>query len=167
VGGWIHLIDHYATNGEPASHYVTLINQKPYNYAEHYLPHDADAREWGNGLKRIDTLRALGLRNIRVLERIPVDDGINAARIILPTTKFDAVKCRSGLESLRQYRRDYDEDKRTFKPTPLHDWASHDADAFRYLAQGMKPEAAVPLDIPKYTPNRRKWKSGNGSWMTA
>jgi phage terminase large subunit len=166
VGGWIHLIDHYATNGEPASHYVTLINKKPYNYASHYLPHDADAREWGNGLKRIDTLRSLGLRGLAVLDRIPVDDGINAARIILPTCRFDTERCKSGLESLRQYRRDYDEDKRCFKPTPLHDWTSHDADAFRYLAQGMKPEAAIPLDIPKYTQRKRKPFQGTGtSWM--
>ncbi len=166
-GGWLHIIDHYATNGQPASHYVTLINSKPYNYAHHFLPHDADAREWGNGLKRIDTLRNLGLKQLHVLDRIPVDDGINAARIILPTCRFDN-KCKAGLESLRQYRRDYDEDKRCFKPTPLHDWTSHDADAFRYLAQGMKPEAAVPPDIPRYSQNRRRWKNGGGSsWLTA
>lgn len=168
VGGHIHLIDHYATNGEPASHYVSLVNSKPYNYAEHILPHDADAREWGNGLKRIDTLKSLGLKNIKILDKIPVDDGINAARIILPTCKFDVELCKGGLESLRQYRRDYDEDKRTFKPTPLHDWTSHDADAFRYLAQGLKPEAAIPLDIPRYT-SKRRWRSqpSTTSWLTA
>jgi hypothetical protein len=168
-GGWLHIIDHYATNGQPASHYVAVINQRGYNYAEHFLPHDVDSREWGNGLRRIDTLRNLGLKNLRILDRTPVDDGINAVRIVLPTCRFDAVKCGAGLESLKQYRREYDENKRTFKPTPLHDWTSHDADAFRYLAQGMKPEAAIPLDIPRYTPNRRKWRNGGSStsWLTA
>lgn len=167
VGGWIHVIDHYATNGEPASHYVSLINSKPYTYAEHFLPHDADSREWGGGLKRIDTLRSLGLRNLRVLDRIPIDDGINAARIIIPICKFDDTNCKAGLESLRQHRREYDEDKRTFKPTPLKDWTSDDADAFRYLAVGMKPEAAIPLDIPKYSRNKFGAQRTSTSWMTA
>lgn len=166
VGGWLHVIDHYATNGEPASHYVETLNRKPYTYAGHILPHDADSREWGNGMKRIDTLRVLGLKSMKVLDRIPVDDGINAVRLILPTCRFDREKCKTALENLRQYRREYDEDKRVFKPTPLHDFSSHDADAMRYLACGLRPEAAVPPDIPAYSKGRRdRAKHGNTSWM--
>jgi phage terminase large subunit len=67
------------------------------------------------------------------------------------------------LESLRQYRREYDENKRTFKPTPLHDWTSHDADAFRYLAVGMEPDAAVPPDIPRYSGRKRRWQDNDTS----
>lgn len=171
VGGWLHIIDHYATNGQPASHYVEVLNKKPYTYAGHILPHDADNREWLAGHKRIDVLRSLGLKGIRVLERMPVDDGINAVRLILPTCRFDREKCKSGLESLRQYRREYDDDKRCFKPTPLHDWTSHDADAMRTLACGLRPEAAVPPDIPAYSRGRREraraGAHGGGSWMSA
>lgn len=162
-GGWLHVIDHYATNGEPASHYVDVLKRRSYNYARHFLPHDADNREWSNGQSRLDTLKSLGLQNVAVLPRIAVDDGINAVRLILPMCRFDAEKCKAGLESLRQYRREYDEQKRTFKPTPLHDWASHDADAFRYLAMGLEPEAAVPPDIPKYS--RQRWRERGGSSM--
>lgn len=155
-GGWLHIIDHYATNGQPASHYVDVLRAKPYNYAKHFLPHDADNREWSNGKSRLDTLKGLGLQNTSVLPRIAVDDGINAVRLLMPTCRFDSVKCKNGLESLRQYRREYDENKRTFKPTPLHDWSSHDADSFRYLAMGLEPEAAVPIDIPRYSQQGRR-----------
>ena len=166
VGGFVHLIDHYATNGQDASHYVGVLKSKPYTYARHFLPHDAANREWSNGKSRLDVLKALGLENVKVLNRIAVDDGINAARLLIPVARFDREKCKSGLESLRQYRREYDENKRTFKPTPLHDWTSHDADAFRYLACGLEPEAAGPIDYPKY---RRRPRSGfdtseNSGW---
>jgi len=157
VGGWVHVIDHYATNGEPASHYVDVLRSKPYTYASHFLPHDADNREWSNGKSRLETLKALGLENCVVIPRLPVDDGINAVRLLLPISRFASDTCRAGLESLKQYRREYDENKRTFKPTPLHDWTSHDADAFRYLAVGLEPDAAHPLDIPKYAGRRRRW----------
>ena len=155
-GGWLHIIDHYATNGQPASHYVDVLRSKPYQYATHFLPHDADNREWTNGKSRLDSLKALGLQNCKIIPRIAVDDGINAVRLLLPTCRFDAEKCKSGLESLRQYRREFDENKRVFKPSPLHDWTSHDADAFRYLAVGLEPEAAVPADIPRYSGRRRR-----------
>ena len=155
-GGWLHVIDHYATNGQPASHYVDVLRRKPYQYAKHFLPHDADNREWASGKSRYDTLKSLGLENITILPRIAVDDGINAVRLLMPTIRFDADKCKQGLESLRQYRREYDENKRNFKPTPLHDWSSHDADAFRYLAMGLEPEAAIPIDIPRYSQASRR-----------
>lgn len=166
VGGWLHVIDHYATNGQAASHYVDVLRRKPYTYARHFLPHDADNREWSNGKSRLDTLKALGLENIKVLPRIPVDDGINAVRLLLPTCRFDATRCAHGLESLRQYRRDYDENRRTFRPTPLHDWTSHDADALRYLATGLEPEAAVTPDIPRYSGRRRfqQVNTGGSGW---
>jgi len=163
VGGWLHIIDHYATNGEPASHYVDILRSKPYTYAGHFLPHDADNREWSNGKSRLDTLKSLGLQNTTVLPRMPVDDGINAVRLLLPTCRFDSEKCKAGLESLKQYRREYDENKRTFKPTPLHDWTSHDADAFRYLAAGLEPDAAISPDIPRYSGRRKRWGGDNNS----
>jgi phage terminase large subunit len=162
-GGWLHIIDHYATNGQPASHYVDVLRAKPYNYASIFLPHDADNREWSNGKSRLDTLKSLAEQyRFQVLPRLPVDDGINAVRLLLPKTRFDSEKCKAGLEALRQYRREYDENKRTFKPTPLHDWSSHDADAFRYLAVGLEPEAAGPTDYPKYT-GKRRWQGNSGT----
>ncbi len=50
----------------------------------------------------------------------------------------DKDKTTRGLESLRQYRREWDDKRKTFNPRPLHDWTSHAADAFRYLAMGLR-----------------------------
>lgn len=173
VGGWLHIIDHYANNGEPASHYADVLRSKGYVYGEHYLPHDAESREWGNGLTRIDTLKKAGINGekgtgrLRVLPRTPVDDGINAVRLTLPISRFDGEKCKGGLESLRQYRRDYDEHRRTFKPTPLHDWTSHDADGFRSLCMGLRPEAVSPPKPPAYGFRAPRRASGGGGWLAA
>lgn len=164
-GGWLHIIDHYATNGQDAAHYVDVLKRKPYRYAQHILPHDADNREWTNGKSRKDTLSTLGLENIKVLDRVAVDDGINAVRLLLPICRFDATNCAGGLKSLRQYRREYDETRETFKPTPRHDETSHDADAFRYLAMGLEPEAATPPDIPRYSGRRKRtYDTAEVSW---
>lgn len=163
-GGWVHIIGHYATNGQSAEHYVSVLKAKPYQYARHFLPHDAENREWTNGKSRLDVLKSLGMENIKVIPKMLVDDGINAARLLLPLCRFDAAACHDGLESLRQYRREYDENKRTFKPTPLHDWTSHDADAFRYLACGLEPEAAAPIDHPKYRRRARFDNSEASGW---
>jgi hypothetical protein len=76
-----------------------------------------------------------------------VQDGIQAARLVLPRCWFDADLCREGIEALRQYQREYDEDKRAFRATPRHDWTSHPADAFRMLAVAWREEA--PVEPPR------------------
>jgi len=175
VGGFLHIIDWYSNHGYGANHYVDVLRERGYNYAAHYLPHDAENKEFGSGLKRIDVIRSLGLKNVKILPRVPPDDGINAVRMLLPTMRFDAVRCAGGLESLRQYRREYDEQRRTFKPAPLHDWTSHDADAMRYLVLGLEPEKAGASGSDEYGRGdygrRKRWVSGQRwpspkSWMS-
>ena len=75
-------------------------------------------------------------------------DGINAARLSFHRCWFDARKCADGIEALRQYRTDFDEKLKDFKDTPRHDWTSHTADAFRYLAMAWRELApqAKPAD---------------------
>jgi len=58
-------------------------------------------------------------------------------------------RAHSGFDALEQYRREWDEDKKTFKPTPLHDWTSHAADAFRYLAMSYKPAPRREVKVPR------------------
>jgi hypothetical protein len=70
-------------------------------------------------------------------KRIPaesVEDGINAARLILGRCEFDEAMCSEGLKALRAYRREWDDERGIYRDRPRHDWASHGADAFRYLA---------------------------------
>jgi len=102
------------------------------------LPHDVRVRELGSGKSRLETLGALGVTNIEIAPQISLDDGIQATRLSLPNTWFDEAKCGRGLEALRQYRQDWDEKGKTWRSRPLHDWTSHSADAFRYLAIGYR-----------------------------
>lgn len=145
VGQEFHIIDFLQNSGQPLAWYAGELRKKPYAYGEHILPHDAEAKELQTNRSRTDTLRGLDM-NVRVLkasgaERILVSDGINAVRSILPRCYFDATKCAAGIDALKSYRREWDEDRRCFHDRPVHDWASHPADAFRYLALGID---AVP-----------------------
>ncbi len=137
AGAELRVIDYYEASGVGLEHYAKVLQQKPYVYGEHLLPHDVEVSELGTGRSRYATLAALGLRG-RVVARQPVEDGINAVRNLLPRCLFDRTRTARGLEALRQYRRDWDESLGTFRARPRHDWASHAADAFRYLAMGLR-----------------------------
>ena len=136
VGQEVHVIDYYQASGVGLEHYVKVLQQRGYVYSDHLLPHDAGASELGTGTTRLETLRRLGL-NGRVLPMTRVDDGINAVRLLLPRCWFDEKRCAQGLEALRLYQREWDEKAQDFRARPLHDWTSHGADAFRYLAMGI------------------------------
>lgn len=140
----VRFIDYYETNGVGLDHYAKVLQERPYTYGTHILPHDASVKELGTGLSRVETLESLGIR-VKVLPQQRVEDGINAARIVFPRCWFDLEKCRQGIEALRQYRYDYDDKSRSFRPRPVHDWTSHAADGFRYAALGLD---ALPSDKP-------------------
>ena len=142
-GNEIRVIDHYEANGEAIGHYAKVLQSKPYRYEHDFVPHDARVRELGTGRTRVETMLDLKLKP-KLVPSHKVMDGINAARVLMPRIWFDRDKCKDGLECLRQYRADYDEKARAFKDNPKHDWTSHSADAFRYLAMAYReivPEA--------------------------
>jgi hypothetical protein len=139
VGQEIRIIDYYENSGVGLDHYAKMLNQKSYVYEQHILPHDVQVKELGTGKSRMETLGALGVNNIEVAPRLGVEDGIQAARSMLNRCWFDEEKCERGVEALLQYRREFDEKLKTWRGRPLHDWTSHGADAFRYLAVGHKP----------------------------
>lgn len=141
-GPEIRVIDFYEANGQGIDHYAKVLHAKPYRYEHDFVPHDAKVRELGTGRTRVETMLALNLKP-RLVPQGKIMDGINAARVLVPRIWFDRDKCRDGLECLRQYRADYDEKGRVFRDAPKHDWTSHAADAFRYLAMAykeLKPE---------------------------
>jgi phage terminase large subunit len=143
VGREPRLVDYYEASGAGLDHYMRVLKERPYNYGTFLLPHDAEVTELGTGLSRVEVLKGLGMRNYRVVPKLPIDDGIQAARLFLRKCVFDAAKCKQGIEALKQYRCEYDEKIKAFKQRPLHDWSSHAADAFRYLAVGI--DRATPM----------------------
>jgi len=138
IGPETRLIDHYEASGVGLDHYVRVLQQKGYVYDQHILPHDVRVRELGSGKSRLETLQSLGLNNIQIAPQLNVDDGIQASRSLLATCWFDAEKCAHGIDALRAYHREYDDNNRVWKGRPAHDWSSHSADAFRYLAVGYR-----------------------------
>jgi phage terminase large subunit len=131
--GEVRVIDYYEASGEGLPHYASVLRQKGYTYGTHWAPHDIQVRELASGRSRLETAAQLGIP-FRICPKVDLEDGIHAARMVFPRCWFDAVKCKAGLEALQHYRRDYNERLNEFKATPVHDWASHGADAFRYLA---------------------------------
>jgi phage terminase large subunit len=158
VGQEIRIIDYLEARNRALTDIARDVLSRGYTYAEHYLPHDVDTREMTTAKTRKETLETLGLRPIRAGSRLPVQDGINAARNMLPRCLFDETKTEKGLNALRQYRADWDSKNKTPRKTPLHDWSSHGADAFRELAVQLfdikKSARYQPLAITDYDPLR-------------
>lgn len=147
-GSEIRLVDYYEASGEGLQHYISILAARGYVYGRHYAPHDIEVRELGTGKSRREVAASLGI-NFQMTPKVALEDGINIARMTLPRCYFDAVKCKLGLECLQNYRRDYNQRLDEFKAMPVHDWASHGADAFRYLAlcaRSHSPAAQINYD---------------------
>ena len=115
------------------------------------VPHDARQRVWGMKRGRLETMQQFGLKP-EVVPDLSRLDGINAARRLLPRCVFHPRCEEQGIAALEQYRREWDDDKKCFRETPLHDWASNLSDAFRYMAVGWRelPVQKPPPPKPEY-----------------
>ena len=137
--GEIRVIDYYEASGEGLPHYVQMLQAKGYAYGQHWAPHDIQVRELSSGRSRWEVAQGLGI-TFQMVPRLAkrtgseVEEGIHAARMLLPKCWFDTKRVASGLDALQHYRRDFNARLGEFKATPIHDWSSHAADAFRYLA---------------------------------
>ena len=156
----IEIIDYYENNGYGLGHYSQVILSKQYKYIQHNLPHDGNHRTWTmeNKATTIENqLLRLGLNKINIIEKTNnIYSDIQAVREILPICYFDISKTKEGIEALKNYRREYDENRKCFRDIPLHDWASHSADAFRILPKIYK--SMISKNIKRQP---IKWK---GEW---
>ena len=157
-GGEIHFIDHYESAGEDLGHYISIIQNKPYQYNKHFLPHDANARELQTNMTRVDFFRNRGINNVEVLRptkfTLGQDDISLVARPKFSKCWFDEKKCERGLECLRAYHYEYDEKNRLLKDKPCHDWSSHSSSAFIYamMAEAEQIELQTHINFKTYTP---------------
>ena len=147
VHGEIRLLDYHSSNGQPIAFYCGIIQareqERMYDYGRHYLPHDARAKTLASNRSIIEQLSdKLEVSKMKIVPSLSLQDGIQATRLALTRAWFDH-KCEDGIECLRQYQREYDEDKKVFRDKPRHDWTSHGADAFRMLAIAWKEEAKI------------------------
>ena len=142
VHGEIRVLDYHEAHGQPIIYYANQIKERPYEYGTHWLPHDARAKTLASGGKSIieQLFDKLPKESFKIVPNLSLQDGIQASRLALARTWFDAMKCSEGIECLRQYQREFDEDKKVFRDKPRHDWTSHGADAFRMLSVAWQDE---------------------------
>jgi phage terminase large subunit len=141
VGTEVHLIDYYESSGAGLEHYVKVLQDKGYVYDQYVFPHDIRVRELGSGKSRLETLDQLGIHadKVEIAPQLLIDDGIQQVRAMLDKCWFDEKNCEKGIDCLLNYQRDWDDNGQTWRMRPNHNWASHGADAFRYLAIGYQP----------------------------
>lgn len=165
-GNRIDIIDHFASplmdinnEDEPKKGLVQVLRAKAgalgYSFRRHWLPHDARPRTLAAGGKSIlqqfkDAQKKYpDLGDFAIVKRLDRQEGIQAARATFPHVRIHATNCKTGVESLRHYHRTWDDDKKMYSDIPVHDWASHDSDAFRALALSWKfPKEPQAPDAP-------------------
>lgn len=153
--GEVRLIDYYEATGESLPHFASVLKDKGYSYGEHWAPHDIQLKELSSGRSRLEAALAHGIR-FRVCPNVSVIDGIHAARLLFPRCYFDEQRTVRGVDCLRHYRKRKNEAIDEFTSQPVHDWASHGADAFRYLAVRHKTPREEDAPPPPYRP-RSAW----------
>lgn len=146
VGKEIHIIDHYENSGEPLGHYIKVIEKKgkanKWEYGKHWAPHDINHRDFSGGGKSRKEQAREGVEyggkiyriKFDVAPKLTIDDGIEHVRNILPRCVFFDKQTEHGRSCLEAYRKEWNDKLGCWRDKPLHDWSSHSADAFRYLA---------------------------------
>jgi len=165
VGTQPHILFCHSANSVGLEYYADLIERTErehgWKHGTDYVPHDAKVREFTSGRTRVETMKAFGL-NPQLVHDHAVQDGINAVRRVLPLCVFHS-RCEQGISALEQYRREWDDDRKAFRASALHDWTSNYADSFRYFAMGwqraplrlVKPPQPTgfhippPMDLPR------------------
>lgn len=139
VGFEFRLIDYYENQGYALNHYLQVLSKKPYQWGQMYLPHDAENELLASDLTIAQQLRKSDYK-VSIVPKLGISEGIEAARAVFPKCYFDQDKCADGIKALQHYRYDIDPKTNQWDKKPLHDWASHGADAFRYFAVSMRPQ---------------------------
>lgn len=145
--GGLAIINYMEAHSQPLSYYFEQLTALPYHYKVLWLPHDARARSLQTGRSTVEQFLQAGFP-IRIAPKLDIQDGIAAVRKILPMCHFHP-DTQNGVEALRAYRRDYDADKKKYSDNPYHDWSSHGADAFRYLALVAQDIRVDDSDAPR------------------
>ena len=153
----VRLIRYHEDNQQTIAHYLAKIQSYGYVIDTIWLPHDAGNKTLASHGKSIEEVVRAANFNTRVIERTPIVDSINAARMMFNKCWFDRINTHDGLQCLRHYRYDVDPDTKQFSQKPLHDNYSHGADAFRYIG--------LMVNEPRKAPKQKSTYNLPSSWM--
>lgn len=148
IAGEKRFIDYHEDSGPTILHYLSVLKGKGYNYDTVWLPHDARQKRIESDMSVEQIVRSNGFR-VEIVPEIGLEPGINAARMLLQVCWFDEKKCLPGLEALNAYRWDFNDRLGETKATPVHNWASHGADGFRYAGVSAKEEKPARMKALK------------------
>jgi len=152
-GPWCRIIDVMRGSGKSMEEWIRDIDRMKYVYDMHWAPHDIESREYTTGKTRKEYAASLGI-HFDVTPKVSLEDGISAARVFFNRVRINESTCEDLIDALQSYRREYDQKRGVFKERPLHDWASHGADAFRYLALAW--EEGMGRDIDEVLEYKRR-----------
>jgi phage terminase large subunit len=152
-GAIVRIIDYYSNNNLGIDHYAHHLQSKPYRYGSHFAPHDIKVREWGNSaITRFEMAAQLGI-NFILLPQTAIIDGIESVWMNFSKFWIDETKCRSLVDSLENYRKEWNEIRQMYEPKAVKSWANHGADAVRYMCQAL-PQVGPGLTSDEF--NRQK-----------
>jgi len=142
MGKEIRLVDYYESNGKGMEHYIQYLTQwadrNGVIFGQHLAPHDIEVRELTSGRSRKDVARDMGI-TFRTVQRPRTKiEGIQAIRRMFPRFWIDDERAEQGYACIASYHREWDEKHQRFRDQPVHDWASHGADALQTLALGWR-----------------------------
>ena len=138
------LVDYDEDSGLDADDWIDRLQQKQYRYGKFWLPHDAKVKTFQSKHSSIERfLKAFGHDKVGLVPLTKIPDRINAGRMVVQQCSFSRTSCNRGVEALRGWSFDYDDERKTFSATPRHDHWSHGADAFTYGCQIMQKRRIV------------------------
>lgn len=109
-------------------------------WGRHFLPHDADATQQGEDITtKASILRDCGMRSEVIVPRVTsIKAGYELTRDeMLGNVWIDRDECAEGIKCLDGYQFMWNEARGVFTEEPIHNWASHGADAYRQWAQSV------------------------------
>ena len=157
----LRVVDFYEPQSEDLDDWLIWLKDKGYG-GNIYVPHDIMVTEWGSGRTRMDLLQSKwGAGKIKRIPRVSVADGLQAGRTAINRAEIYAAddergdRVAHGIEGLRNYRREWDDERKTFRETPVKDWAEHIGSAWRYL--GLAWREVVPPVIKEQKPTKLQY----------
>jgi phage terminase large subunit len=185
IAGEVRIIEYYGASGKDMAHYFEQIfgkeitndewkirphvklefgksipaiaHRAQYRYGTFWLPHDARAKTLSANGRSVEEQcwNAFGASSVRIVPGVSIQDGIQAVRNVLSRAYFDDDKTADGVEMLKMYQRDWDDNRKMFRDSPRHDFTSHAADSFRMLALAYREERTPKVDeAPRYPEHR-------------
>ena len=153
IGGF-SLVDYDGGWGLDADEWCDRLEAKlqGYKLGKIWLPHDARAKTFAAKNSALEIfIKRFSPKQVAITPDSSIADRVNAARVMIGRCEFSD-KCERGLDGLRAWSYDYNDDSKTFSQVPKHDWASHDGDGFSYgalIMQQTRPPVTVDPIVPR------------------